>query len=59
MESCQTQIHIHTNSLSIRDDSNDKVLEIFFILHPTLAKDFLSHIEMRMHRMASSLTKSD
>ena len=59
MELCQTQIHIHINSPSISDDFNDEALKFFSNLYPTLAKDFLSHLEMRMHRMTSLLTKSD
>ena len=48
MESCQTQTHIHMDSPSINDDSNNEALE-----------DFLSHLEMRIHRMISLLTRSD
>ena len=59
IESCQTQTHIYIDSPSIYDVFNDKVLEILSNLHPTLVKDFLSHLEMRMHRMISPLTRSD
>ena len=55
----QTQIHIHINSLSNSDDSNDEALKILSNLHPALAKDFVSHLEMRIHRMTSSLIRSD
>ena len=59
MRLCQTQIHILINFPSINDYSDDEVLKIFSNLHSTLAKDFLSHQMMRMHRMSSPLTKSD
>ena len=59
MESCQTQIHILIDSLSINDDSDDKALETLFNLHPALVKDFLSHQVIKMHRMSSSFTRSD
>ena len=48
MESYQTQTHIHIDSPSISDGFNDEALE-----------DFLSHLEMKMHRMISLLTRSD
>ena len=59
MKSCQTQTHILIDSSSINDDSDDEALKILFNLHPALAKDFLSHQEMRMHKITSPLTRSD
>ena len=59
MESCQTQTCIHIDSPSIGDDSDDEASEILSNLHPALIKDFLSHLEMRMHRMSFSLTRND
>ena len=59
IELCQTQIHIHIDSLSINDDSNDEVLKILSNFYSILVKDFLSHLEMRMHRMVFFLTRSD
>ena len=59
MESYQTQTHILINFSSINDDSDDKALKIFVNLHSALAKDFLSHQEMRIYSMISPLTRSD
>ena len=52
MESCQTQIHIYIDSASISDNSNNEILKIFSNLYSALIKKILSHLEMRMHRMA-------
>ena len=52
IESCQTQIHIYIDSASISYNSNNEALKIFSNLYSALIKNFLSHLEMRMHRMA-------
>ena len=58
MDSCQTQIYILIDSSSINDNSN-KELEILSNLHTTLAKDFLSYLDMKIYRMSCPLTWSD
>ena len=58
MESYQTQIHILIDSLSIIDDSNE-ALKITSNFYPALVRNFSSHLEMRMHRISSPLTRSD
>ena len=59
MDTCQTQLYIYSDSPSINDDSNNKILETLFNFHPTLIKDFLSHLEMITYRITSPLTISD
>ena len=57
---CQTQIHIHIDSLLISNSSNDEALETLSNSHPIFSqKIFLSHLEKKIHRMPSSLTRSD
>ena len=60
MKLCQSQMHIHIDSLTINDDSNNKALEILSNLHPTFGqKIFSSHLGMRIHKMQFSLARSD
>ena len=60
MKLCQTQPHIHIDSPSTNNDSNNEVLETLSNLYPTFGqKILLSYLEMRIYKMPSLLTRSD